>query len=144
MLRWVAERVRGLFRWIFSMRTAIILLIILAVVAIPGSIFPQRQSDPNGVVQYFRDHPQVARILDYLGVFNLYDSVWFFAVYFLLLVSLVGCIVPRSIRHIGALFSQPKPAPRTLHRQDFHTSRDIDFLNEDAGEKDLKAAMQNV
>jgi cytochrome c biogenesis protein len=50
-----ALSVTGWLRWgwtqLTSMRTALLLLLLLAVAAIPGSLFPQRSADPNGVVQ---------------------------------------------------------------------------------------------
>ncbi|MDP4634502.1 MAG: cytochrome c biogenesis protein ResB, partial [Pontimonas sp.] len=43
---------RFMWRQLTSMRTALILLLLLALASIPGSLVPQRSSDPNGVVQF--------------------------------------------------------------------------------------------
>ena len=47
----------GLLRWLWrqltSMRTALILLLLLGIAAIPGSLFPQRSQNPLQVKQYF-------------------------------------------------------------------------------------------
>lgn len=80
------------------MRTALWLLALLAVAAIPGSLLPQRPSDPWAVTRYVRDHPQLARWWDRLWLFEVYSSPWFQAIYLLLMVSLVGCLVPRARR----------------------------------------------
>ena len=107
---------RFFWRQLTSMRTALFLLMLLAVAAIPGSLVPQRSSDPNGVVQYKADHPQLYPILDHLGLFSTYTSPWFSAVYLLLFISLVGCIIPRTKHHFDALRAAPPKTPSRLSR----------------------------
>src|SRR5665647_2007781 len=89
----------GALRWVWrqltSMRVALMLLMLLAVVALPGSVLPQRPQDPAAVATYLADNPGLGAWLDRLGLFDVYASVWFSAVYLLLFVSLIGCIVPR-------------------------------------------------
>ena len=110
----------GWLRWgwrqLTSMRTAIMLLLILAVAAIPGSIFPQRMANPNGVTQWERDNPEAFPVLDNLQMFDVYSSVWFSAIYLLLFVSLVGCILPRTKHHLKALRQRPPRTPARLAR----------------------------
>ena len=80
------------------MRTALVLLLLLAIAAVPGSIVPQRSADPNGVAQYFADNPTLAPIVDGMQLFDVYSSAWFSAIYILLFVSLIGCVIrARSI-----------------------------------------------
>ncbi|MGY1703079.1 cytochrome c biogenesis protein ResB [Geodermatophilus sp. SYSU D00697] len=98
------------------MRTAIILLFLLALAAIPGSLLPQRSLNQNNVRQYFVDHPTLAPWLDQLYLFDVFSSPWFAAVYLLLFVSLIGCVVPRLVEHVRALRAAPPPAPRRLLR----------------------------
>ena len=52
---------RFAWRQLTSMRTALILLMLLGVAAIPGSLVPQRSQNPMAVRQYFIDNPQSAR-----------------------------------------------------------------------------------
>ena len=85
---------RWAWRQLTSMRTALLLLLLLAIAAVPGSLFPQRSSDPNGVVQYFDNNPEWAPTVDALGLFSVYSSPWFSAIYLLLFVSLIGCVIP--------------------------------------------------
>ncbi|MGN6127946.1 MAG: cytochrome c biogenesis protein ResB [Humibacter sp.] len=110
----------GWLRWIWrqltSMRTALFLLLLLAVAAVPGSLVPQHTSDPNGVVQYQQSHPALYPILDKLQVFDTYTSVWFSAIYLLLFVSLVGCVVPRIKHHFEAMRAAPPRTPARLQR----------------------------
>ncbi len=98
------------------MRTALILLLLLAVVAIPGSVLPQRDVSPEEVAAYLRDHPQAGPWLDRLWFFDVFSSPWFSAVYLLLFVSLLGCLVPRLRQHIGAIVAVPPEAPARLDR----------------------------
>jgi cytochrome c biogenesis protein len=98
------------------MRTALFLLLLLALAAVPGSLVPQHSSDPNGVTQYKLDHPALYPVLDKLQVFDTYSSVWFSAIYLLLFVSLVGCIIPRVKHHAEAMASKPPKTPFRLNR----------------------------
>ncbi|SEO65985.1 cytochrome c biogenesis protein ResB [Trujillonella endophytica] len=108
-----------LLRWwrrLTAMRTAIILLFLLALAAIPGSLLPQRSLSQTNVARYFADHPDLAPVLDRLYLFDVFSSPWFAAVYLLLFVSLVGCVLPRALEHARALRRPPPPAPRNLLR----------------------------
>ncbi|MFJ3033357.1 cytochrome c biogenesis protein ResB [Curtobacterium pusillum] len=107
---------RFFWRQLTSMRTALFLLMLLALAAIPGSLVPQRTADPNGVVQYKADHATLYPILDKLQVFDTYTSVWFSAIYLLLFVSLIGCIIPRTKHHWQALRTRPPKTPVRLTR----------------------------
>ncbi len=89
---------RWTWRQLTSMRVALLLLMLLAVAAVPGSVLPQRPQDPARVAEYLADHPDLGPWLDRVGAFDVYASVWFSAIYLLLFVSLVGCIVPRTPR----------------------------------------------
>lgn len=112
----------GWLRWIWrtltAMRTAVVLLILLAVAAIPGSVLPQRgvSSDPGAVLAFQQDHPRLAPWLDRVGLFEVYSAPWFAAVYLLLLVSMFGCVIPRCWRLARSLRADPAPAPRNLAR----------------------------
>jgi len=112
----VVGYLRFFWRQLTSMRTALFLLLLLAVAAVPGSLFSQRSSDPNGVTQYFQQNPDLAPILDKFQLFDVYTSVWFSAIYLLLFVSLIGCVIPRAIHHARALRSRPPKTPAHLDR----------------------------
>lgn len=115
----------GWLRWgwrqLTSMRTALVLLLLLAIAAVPGSIVPQRSADPNGVTQYFQDNPALAPVLDKLQLFDVYSSVWFSAIYILLFISLIGCVLPRVKHHFKALRARPPRTPARLSRLADHT-----------------------
>ena len=110
----------GTLRWIWtqltSMSTALMLLLLLAVAAVPGSLVPQRRAGPEIVDQWIEDNPVWGPVLDALQFFDVYNSVWFSAIYLLLFVSLVGCVWPRAIQHAKALRQPPARTPRNLTR----------------------------
>jgi cytochrome c biogenesis protein len=114
--RRVLGRLLAWWRRLTAMRTAIILLFLLALAAIPGSLLPQRSLSQNSVNTYFTDHPKLAPVLDRLWLFDVFKSPWFAAVYLLLFVSLIGCVLPRALEHARALRAEPPPAPRHLVR----------------------------
>ncbi len=119
---------KGWLRWFWrqltSMRTALFLLLMLAIAAIPGSLVPQRSSDPNGVSQYFADNPDLAPVLDKVQAFDVYTSAWFSAIYLLLFISLIGCVIPRTRHHFQALRAKPPTTPARLARLSGFTQRD--------------------
>jgi cytochrome c biogenesis protein len=98
------------------MRTALVLLFLLALGSIPGSVLPQQGTDAGAVQQYYASHPGLAPWLNHLGLFNVFASPWFAAIYLLLFASLVGCVVPRTFRLVGAARTPPPRAPRNLGR----------------------------
>ncbi len=124
-LGWV-ELLRWMWRQLTSMRTALVLLFLLALAAVPGSVFPQRASSPGDVTQYFTDHPTLAPLLDRFSAFDVYGSVWFSAIYLLLFISLAGCVIPRSLVHAKALRARPPAAPRNLARLPEHRTYTTD------------------
>ncbi len=112
----VTRTVRRAWRRLISMRTALVLLFLLAIAAVPGSLLPQRPLNPSKVDAYLASHGGWGRFLDHLGMFDVFGSVWFAAIYLLLFVSLIGCLVPRIAVHARALRTKPLPAPRHLDR----------------------------
>jgi cytochrome c biogenesis protein len=113
---------RWIWRQLTSMRTALFLLLLLAIAAVPGSVFPQRSADPNGVTQYFDNYPEAAPVLDALQLFDVYTSTWFSAIYILLFISLIGCVVPRTGVHYAALKAAPPVPPKNFARMPAHVS----------------------
>lgn len=105
---------RRWWRQLTSMRTALVLLLFLAIAAVPGSIWPQRNVSIEQVNQYVAQNPTLAPTLDRLWAFDVYSSPWFAAIYLLLFTSLVGCLVPRMREHIQALRRKPPEAPANM------------------------------
>jgi cytochrome c biogenesis protein len=112
--------VLGWLRWgwrqLTSMRTALILLFLLAVASVPGSVLPQEGIDPAAVSQYYTSHPALAPFLNRLSLFSVFAAPWFAAIYLLLFISLAGCVLPRTFRLVGSARQKPPRAPRNLYR----------------------------
>ena len=114
--RSIPARLLQWWRRLTAMRTAIVLLFLLALCAVPGSLLPQRSLSQTNVNGYFAEHPELAPVLDRLYLFDVFSSPWFAAVYLLLFVSLIGCVLPRGLEHFRAMRAAPPPAPRNLLR----------------------------
>lgn len=113
---------RWFWRQLTSMRVALLLLLLVALGAIPGSLIPQSGTDATKVADFVKNNPTLGDVYDKLGLFHVYSSVWFSAVYILLFVSLIGCIVPRTWQFVGQLRSRPPGAPKRLTRLPAYTT----------------------
>ncbi|HEU0102224.1 MAG TPA: cytochrome c biogenesis protein ResB [Mycobacteriales bacterium] len=111
-----AHPFRQAWRQLTSMRTALLLLFLLALASVPGGFIPQRSLNPVEVQKYVTDHPSLAPVLDALSLFDVFAAPWFAAIYLLLFISLVGCLVPRIRLHARALRTKPPQLPRSLAR----------------------------
>ena len=110
------------WRQLTSMRTALILLLLLGVAAIPGSLVPQRTQNPIKVGEYFKNSPELSKWMDRFSLFDVYGSPWFSAIYILLFISLIGCVLPRTIEHFHAARALPPATPKNLDRMEHHSS----------------------
>ncbi|MEU8896636.1 cytochrome c biogenesis protein ResB [Nocardia sp. NPDC048505] len=116
---------RNAWRGLTSMRTALVLLFLLALAAIPGALLPQRNLNEQKVAEYIADRPTLGPWMDRFELFDVFSSFWFTAVYVLLFVSLVGCILPRCYDHYRALRTRPVKAPRNLARLPLNHSETV-------------------
>ncbi|MGW1592394.1 cytochrome c biogenesis protein ResB [Streptomyces sp. NPDC002343] len=113
---------RWFWRQLTSMRVALLLLLLLSLGAIPGSLIPQTGADAAKVEEFRAAHRTLAPVYDKLGLFHVYSSVWFSAIYILLFVSLIGCIIPRTWQFVGQLRGRPPGAPKHLSRLPAYTT----------------------
>ena len=95
------------WRTLRSMRTAIILLLMLAAAAVVGSLIPQIPNSPQRVAAYRVDHPFWAKVFQAAGFFDAFGAWWFALITTLLFVSLVACLIPRSRAMIRAARAKP-------------------------------------
>lgn len=117
---------RNLWRSLTSMGTALVLLFLLALAAVPGALLPQRSLNESKVAQYLVENPGIGPWFDRLQLFDVFSSFWFTAIYVLLFVSLVGCLTPRIIEHVRSIRAVPVPAPRNLNRLPKHALVTVD------------------
>ena len=117
--------IRNTWRTLTSMGTALVLLFLLALGAIPGALLPQRSLNEAKVEQYIAEHPTIGPWLDRVQAFQVFSSFWFTAIYVLLFISLVGCLTPRLIEHARSLRATPVAAPRNLSRLPKHHAAEV-------------------
>ena len=115
-------RIRRPWRALTSMGTALVLLFLLALGAVPGALLPQRSLNESKVQQYLNQHPVIGPWFDRLQLFDVFSSFWFTAIYALLFISLVGCLTPRIFEHFRSMRATPVPAPRNLNRLPRHAA----------------------
>ncbi|MET1072993.1 MAG: cytochrome c biogenesis protein ResB, partial [Umezawaea sp.] len=82
------------------------------------------------VDEFIADNGWWGRLLDKGGFYAVYGSFWFSAIYVLLFVSLVGCLLPRLWEYFTQMRAKPVLTPRNLsrmpHHADAHVERDVD------------------
>jgi cytochrome c biogenesis protein len=130
---------RYFWRQLTSMRTALVLLLLMALAAIPGSLIPQNSQNPMAVTDYFKQHRTLAIWFDRLSLFDVYSSAWFSAIYILLFISLIGCVLPRSFEHFHAARALPPKTPKSLSRLEHFQSWPVSGEELEIAKKWLKA-----
>ena len=111
---------RNTWRGLTSMRTALTLLFLLALAAMPGALLPQLSLNAHKVDDYVAEHGWWGELLAKLGFFEVYATSWFAAIYLLLFVSLVGCLLPRTWEYFKQMRAKPVLTPRNLSRMPHH------------------------
>jgi cytochrome c biogenesis protein len=101
------QSVALVWRTMRSMRTALILLLILAAAAVIGSLLPQIPNSPERVGQYLDAHGFWGPLFFRAGFFDVYGSWWFILITALLFVSLAACLFPRTRAMIRAIRQRP-------------------------------------
>lgn len=127
----VLALLRNTWRGLTSMRTALVLLFLLALAALPGALLPQRSLNKANVDHYFAQHPDLAPVLDKVGMFEVFSAPWFAAIYVLLFVSLIGCLVPRCLEYYRQLRGKPVRTPRNLSRMPHYVRATVDASPEE-------------
>ena len=64
--------VRNRWRQLTSMRTALVLLFLLAIAAIPGALLPQRNLNIQAVDSYIAARPVLGPVMDTLELFDVF------------------------------------------------------------------------
>ncbi|MBL7285037.1 cytochrome c biogenesis protein ResB [Corynebacterium godavarianum] len=130
---------RKTWHWLTSMRTALVLLFLLSLASIPGALLPQRNVSESLVQDYLDANPTMGPIYDRLQLFDVFSSSWFVAIVTLLMISLVGCIIPRSMDHWRAYRATPTRAPRYLSRMPMHAQATVD-----TGQDEVEAKVRRL
>ena len=154
----VRRSVAMVWRSLRSMRTALILLLLLAAGAVIGSLLPQIPNTPERVGRYLDDHGFWGPVFLRAGFFDVYGSWWFVLVTALLFVSLTACLLPRTralarsigqrpmqareldgFRHVAEVRVDAEPEPaasraeRLLRRKRYRVAREGTSVAADKG-----------
>lgn len=126
---------RNTWRGLTSMRTALILLFLLALASLPGALLPQWALNTDKTSAYIAAHPFWGPLLNKLEFFDVFGSVWYSAIYLLLFISLIGCLVPRTLDFARHLRDKPVATPRNLSRLPLNTVYQVDTAAGDTADR---------
>jgi len=122
---------RRTWRTIASIQTGVVLLILVAILSVAGTVVLQRPATEADEMQRSYS-PQALRILDALGLTDVFHSWWFLAL--LLLVSL--CIAAASIDRFPnswRYFSRPYKYPDESFRRASHPQKSLAIADGESG-----------
>ncbi len=115
------------WRQMTSMRTAIVLLTIVVVASVLGTLLPQVDQNPRGVMGFVQRHPSLAAPFARLGLFNVFSSWWFLAAGALMYTALTACLyrrVPAAVRR----WRIPRARNRFLWGETFSIAFHLSFF----------------
>src|SRR3990172_6308041 len=99
----VAEKV---WKFFSSVKLAVVLLIILAIVSIIGTVIQQGQPTE----QYLKEYSQATvNVLETLGLFDMYHTPWFVLLLFFLTANLAVCTLERFPKTLQLVRAPIKP-----------------------------------
>lgn len=114
-----------LWRWLRRMSTALLLLFALAAASVVATVVPQEPVIASTVREWRTGVAgpgrAAARVLDALGMFDVFGSWWFMTLTVGLFVSLTGCLIPRY-RAFLRVARRPPARGRNLSRLTNSTS----------------------
>lgn len=105
---------RRIWRWLGSIRVAVILLIALALATLIGTLFPQLPpeitTDPSAFADWMTlaqdRYGALVRLYHGLGLFDVFHSTWYLLLLILLLLNTAVCTLNR-IRAIWRILTRP-------------------------------------
>ena len=107
------------WRALRRMSTALLLLFAMAAASVVATVVPQAPVTAVTAEQWRAGTAgpgkPVARVLDALGMFDIFGAWWFMALVVLLFVSLTGCLIPRY-RAFAKVARRPPAAGRNFGR----------------------------
>jgi cytochrome c biogenesis protein len=119
------------WRTIASIQTGVVLLILVVVLAAVGTVVLQRPvTEPDEMQSAYS--PQALRILDAVGLTDVFHSWWFLGLVLLVSISIVAASIdrfPNSWRH----FSRPYKNPDAGFRHASHPQRLLAIADEESG-----------
>jgi cytochrome c biogenesis protein len=114
-----------------SVKTGVVLLIVTVVVAAAGTLILQRSvTDPEEMQRAYS--PQVLRVLDAVGLTDVYHTWWFILLLALVSISIVAASVDR-FPNAFRFFSRPYKSPTETFRKSLSTQKTFATEDEEEG-----------
>ncbi len=115
-----------------SIRLTVVLLLTLAVTSIFGTVIPQNES-PQAYAEHYGE--RLFRLLDFLGLFDMYHSWWFQLLLVLLTINIVVCSVNRLSTTWKIVFPKtrgftPSRFRKAENREEFTAPRSPEALRD--------------
>ncbi len=113
---------KDIWKILKSVKLAVFLLIILAIASTLGTIIPQGEE----AIWFAMKRPELFKILHFLGLFDLYHTLWFRAILGLLALNLIVCSVdrlPDTWKRIKEVKEPKKEEFRIKVKEDFSEVR---------------------
>jgi cytochrome c biogenesis protein len=132
--------IRKLWQSIGSIKTGVVLLILVVIVSAAGTVILQRPiTDPDEMQRAYSS--QTLHILDSLGLTNVFHAWWFVALLILVSISIVSASIqrfPNSWRY----FARPYKSPTETFCKSVTPHAQIPIPNEEAGLAVAERVMQ--
>jgi len=133
---------RKIWQTLSSIKTGVILLIVAVIVSAAGTVILQRPAtDPEEMQRAYS--PQMLRLLDGLGLTDVFHAWWFVLLLVLVSASIVAASIqrfPNSWRY----FSRPYKSPNQTFQKALATQAEIPIRDEEAGLAAAERVFQRV
>src|SRR5208282_2837128 len=119
------------WRTIASIQTGVVLLILVVILAAVGTVVLQRPAtDPDELQRAYS--PQVLRILDAVGLTDVFHAWWFLGLLALVSVTIVAASIDR-FPNAWRYFSRPYKYPDESFRRALHPQKSLPVADEESG-----------
>src|SRR5579863_3241588 len=123
------KTVRKIWQTLGAIKTGVILLILVVILSAAGTIILQRPATEADEMQRAYS-PQVLRLLDGLGLTDVFHAWWFVLLLSLVSLSIIAASVQR-FPNAWRFFSRPYKSPDESFRKALPTHKSIPIKNED-------------
>src|SRR5512145_1324510 len=103
MVEVVADKI---WKFFSSVKLAVVLLIILAIVSVVGTVIQQNEPTETYLQEY---SPATVQLFESLGLFDMYHTWWFVLILFLFTANLTVCTLERFPMSWKAMRAPLKP-----------------------------------
>lgn len=122
---------REIWRTLASIKTGVILLIVVVILSAAGTLILQRpMTEPDEMRRAYS--PQVLRVLDFVGLTDVFHSPWFILLLVLVSLSIIAASLDR-FPNVWRYFSHPYKSPDDSFRRALPSHRHFPIPDEETG-----------